>query len=158
MPPNVMRRAVGPVPPPAPLSMDTVTGVVALQRTVSEAVALSAVVMFDALPKFSDVADIVQVERTRACTVSDPVAENCFEAAIAAHVPLVEPPNKLNAASVKVDEKVPGAAVEEAGERRTTLKGNVTVPEPLPGRTTDRGPERGHVVSMPTCVAAPTGL
>jgi hypothetical protein len=64
----------------------------------------------------------------------------------------------LNSTPEKVDVKVPGAGDEDAGESRITLKGNVTVPEPLPGRITERGPARGHVVSIPTCVAAPTGL
>jgi hypothetical protein len=69
--------------------METVTGVAALQRSVSDAVALKAAVRFDVLPKLSDVADIVQVVRTRACTVSDPVAKNCLPDAIAAQVPPV---------------------------------------------------------------------
>jgi hypothetical protein len=139
--------------------MLTVTGVAALHRSVTDAVALTALANVDVLPKFKEVAAIVQVVSTRAWTVSVPEALNLSAPVMALQVVWPDRlPNKLNWVPLKVEEKVPGAGEEPAGATKTTLKGKVTLLDPLAGRTSDRGPARGHVVSMPTCVDAVAGL
>ena len=83
--PAVISRLVGPVPV-APLSSAMVTGSVALQLTDTCAVALSAAVNSEALPKFMLVADtphwlatIADAENVPVAVVAVPAAANAAQ-------------------------------------------------------------------------------